>query len=951
MSDYLSALVIVNMQAKSSTARPGFKAFLFGTAIIVIAVGYLFRQAWHPDFVVFSNDGPFGGFMPEHNRMPHILTGIWQDINWLGNSYPPPFPDFSTLIRLLVSPLLYAKFMAPFTLVFVGICAWLCFRLHGFSNLSCLLVGIAAALNSDFVNTSAWGVYNQTMGFGMAFLAVGALADTQSPRRWLRVTLAGFAVGIGINAAYEIGALFSIFVGIYVMVQSLVAEGPFVRRLLTGAARLAVVMIFAGIVAVMALDSLLVTQIKGIAGTERDAETKASRWSFATQYSLPKAETLGILVPGLYGFRFDTPDGGAYWGRAGGDLAWDDYFKSDKTGPPPRALLRAGAGSNYAGMLVVLLTVFAIAQSFRRQGGVLITSERRLVWFWSGVLLVAMLLMFGRFAPFYKFFYELPYISAIRNPAKFLHVVEWALLIVCAYGAEALWRTGFGPANVTVGVGTHWKNWWTKVTGFNRQWVFLSAMAIVIFALGWLVYASSRGALERKVAEYTILATGGGVSPAAAEADAKATARHSIRQVGRSWLFLVPAVGLVALAVSGYFSGRRTQVGVGIIATLLLIDLVPVNSYWIRTPNWKEKYESNSVIDFLKQRPYEQRVALFSPANYVDLNRLPREAMSALQQFNMFGQLYGAEWTQHLFKFHDVQTLDIVQEPRMATDKAAFEAVMSTASPTRRWELTNTKYLIGPTPFAQFLDQQLDGGRNRFRIALQFGLAAKPSAGRNGPTAEQITTVIGSNAPIALFDFTGALPRAQLYTNWKVSTNDPTVLQTWVKTIQQTPQLPKDMITALGAQTPGDLATLHELADPSFDPRQTVLLAEPLPVAPGTNQTPGEVKIDKYSSKHIVLSAKATAPSVLLLNDKYEDSVWNVTVNGKPTKVLRANYIVRGVFLDQAGDHKVEFKFQPRWRVIYISWIAFIAAWILLGYVIVNGRKEARAASGKASGG
>ena len=38
---------------------------------------------------------------------------------------------------------------------------------------------------------------------------------------------------------------------------------------------------------------------------------------------------------------------------------------------------------------------------------------------------------------------------------------------------------------------------------------------------------------------------------------------------------------------------------------------------------------------------------------------------------------------------------------------------------------------------------------------------------------------------------------------------------------------------------------------------------------------------------------------------------WKVTVAGQPAGLLRANFIVRGVFLDKPGEHRVEFKFQP----------------------------------------
>ena len=75
-----------------------------------------------------------------------------------------------------------------------------------------------------------------------------------------------------------------------------------------------------------------------------------------------------------------------------------------------------------------------------------------------------------------------------------------------------------------------------------------------------------------------------------------------------------------------------------------------------------------------------------------------------------------------------------------------------------------------------------------------------PKPGIDQPTQlEQLTAVVSENGGYALFEFTGALPRAKLYSNWQVNTNDD--------------------------------ATLKTLASTNFDPWQTVLVSMPLPVA------------------------------------------------------------------------------------------------------------------------
>lgn len=916
----------------------GKRGFLICLGLLVTSLVVLFSANLDPDRVSFSNDGPLGAVNSSSRAVPGVLAGAWQDLNWVGGPEPIPAPNASMLLRLITSPVALNKLYAPTSLLIVGLCAWFFFRKLEFAPWACIAGGLAATLNADFFNTACWGVCSQPIAFGMNYLALGALADTTSPRRWLRVVLAGFAVGLGVTEAYDIGALFSLIVAAFIVVQALVSDGPPVKRLLNGLGRLALVGICAGIIAAAALVTLVGTQVKGVVGMGQDAESKAARWSQATQFSIPKVEPLGMLVPGLFGFRAETPNGGSYWGRAGSDPSWDEYVGTGGKSGRPGGAFRAGAGSNYAGVLVILVAVFGVAQSLRKQGGPFPAPQRKLIWFWSAVVGVGLLLMFGRFAPFYQFFYALPYASTIRNPAKFLHVVEWALVILFAYGAEALCRVGLNSTGrQPAGLSAHWKAWWMKVAGFDRRWVKGSMMALAAFGLVWLIFASSRGALEKHLVEMTRLeyqGRGQNVDFSAAAEVARATAGASVRQVGRTLLFLFPSVALVALTLSGYFRGPRANVGGVLFGLLLLTDLVPVNTAWVVSVNWKVKYETNSVIEFLRAQPYERRVAIFPLDRFVNLNSLPLEARPLVNQYYSFADLYGFEWTQHLFQYYDIQSLDIVQEPRVAADKAAFEAVMAFA-PLRRWELTNTRYLVGPIAVLDMFNQQIDTAKKRLRVAARFDLVAKPGR-QESSGLEQVTTAMNTNGQLAVFDFTGALPRAKLYANWKVSTNAPAQLQDWVTGIQS--RLPREMGSALAAQSLADLATLKELADPAFDPGQTVLLAEPIPVAAGTNQSVGDVSFVSYAPKHIVLKARTESPAVLLLNDKY-DPAWQVSVDGKPASLLRCNFIMRGVQVPP-GEHQIEFQFAPSRTGLYVSFAALVLGAALLGLVVVSGRRE-----------
>src|SRR5436190_12175045 len=84
-----------------------------GIIAITIALVFLLKLALEqkPIFnqVLFSNDGPLGAMMAQQNRMPAILTGLWQNLNWLGNEAPAPSPTVSSALRLITSPLGFSR--------------------------------------------------------------------------------------------------------------------------------------------------------------------------------------------------------------------------------------------------------------------------------------------------------------------------------------------------------------------------------------------------------------------------------------------------------------------------------------------------------------------------------------------------------------------------------------------------------------------------------------------------------------------------------------------------------------------------------------------------------------------------------------------------------------------------------------------------------------------------
>ena len=393
---------------------------------------------------------------------------------------------------------------------------------------------------------------------------------------------------------------------------------------------------------------------------------------------------------------------------------------------------------------------------------------------------------------------------------------------------------------------------------------------------------------------------------------AAGVARFSIHSVGWFILFLALTVGLLLFVFIGRFSGPGAKWGGLAIALLLLVDLGRADQPWIMYWNTAFKYSADPVITFLADKPHEHRVGALVWADPKD------------RQFSTLLSLYGTAWKQALFWYHNIQCVDIVQEPRVGQDKIEFMQGIR-ADPQnppgllREWELTGTRYLLGESGAVQFLNQQLDPQKQRFKIAqfpdgrpVTFDLALKPEIsytpqdkftnallGREitSPTSADFTTVLNTNGRLAVIEFTGALPRASLIANWRVNTNDAETLQT--------------------------------LADPNFDVHQTVLVADSIapPPPPGPNPGTGTVAITDYAPNRIVLSADVNTPSVLLMADRYNPK-WEVLVGRKPDHLLRC--IGRAGCHAPTCKHEVVFRFTGDYRTLWSAWEPEVLGLLLL---------------------
>lgn len=874
---------------KSSGGRSGWVILLFAAVIV-----FFLNGVFLPGKTLFSNDGPLAQLMAACHRMPGRFTGLWLDLNGIGMNGGVAAPDLSSGLLLALSPIWFSKLYAILSLMLLAVSAWYFFRQSKLSPLACALGGLAMVLNSTFFSVACWGMSPHLLVIAMTFFAMGLLLDNSPRLRWLRVILAGFAVGMGVCEGADVGAIFSLYVAAFVLYQAWIAEGPRTRNITVGVSRLALVSICAAFLASAAIFSLVSTSIQGVARTRQDSQTKAERWNWATEWSLPKKETLGLVVPGLFGYRMDTPNGAQYWGTIGRNAAWDTFTENGEQGPRPKGFIRYTGTGYYEGVLLVMVALWAAIQCLRRTDSIFSLSQRKWLWFWLAISIVSLLLSFGRYAPFYKWLYALPYFSTIRNPVKFLYPFGFALVVLFGYGVDGLQRK-YMPA-IGANTSVRWlgvKNWWTRATRLEKLWIYGCVLVWVLALVGWIIYAQQHD----KMAQY--------LESTQVRADrVDSILRFSVRRIGWFMIFFSFSAGFMVLLFSGAYAGKRATLGGVLLGLLLVLDLGVADHRWITYWNYEEKYVSNPVIDILRDQPYEGRVAI-TPVN------LPANELAVKE-------IYQIEWLQQQFPYYNIQSFDMVETRQLQDDLYTFAKAfdrVDTNSPyfpfMRGWQLSNTRYILGPYNFGLAWNAKDYLMGNSLRAICRFDLTPKDGVTKV-QTVSDLTAVSVPNGRFALFSLDCALPRARLYNQWQVNTNDDDVLK--------------------------------QLQDPAFDPQKTLLVdsaIQPDSAVSTNNATAGYVDFVSYAPKEIVLKAEVSTPCILLLNDHF-DPHWKVLVDDHPAQLLRCNYVMRGVQL-APGMHSVEFKFQPPFGLLYVSLAADVLALAVFGVLVVSSKKTVSA--------
>ena len=85
--------------------------------------------------------------------------------------------------------------------------------------------------------------------------------------------------------------------------------------------------------------------------------------------------------------------------------------------------------------------------------------------------------------------------------------------------------------------------------------------------------------------------------------------------------------------------------------------------------------------------------------------------------------------------------------------------------------------------------------------------------------------------------------------------------------------------------------------------------------------------IDNSNPNEVIINFKTSGPQFLAISEIYYPNGWYATINQESTDIYEVNDLIRGIFIDSAGEYELKMRFEPsdlKWGM-WLSSIAFIS--------------------------
>lgn len=834
--------------SRQTACREDRRFFLTAALVMAVCLLIVFGSPLFSGQSLWGPDNPPVGPVVQRAQLPGGFMGRWSsDVVGAPSS---PFPLLPARALLLVlPPLVYhvASYMA--NVLLLAAAGFLLLRGQGIRRFAAGTGALFLAFSFQSFTIIAAGHLGKFDMMPMAVFMLASLDRGVRRQSLFYYALAGTCAALGFSAQPDVMAVFGMLGGVWGLYRLIFCR-PASRRVrycvlnAAGVVLAGVFFLAVGNVALRGFFGQTLESREAVRGT-----TPEQQWEFATNWSLPPEEALEFVAPCVFGI--ETGDVRApYWGRLGRTRGWMDHRQG---------LRNLRQHTVYLGVLPLVFAALAVAGVLRRrasgcaetaggstsppadQPAAICASRfadglsRADTLFWAVVFVVSLLLAFGRYFPLYRLFYMLPYASGMRAPVKFMHLMEVSLAVLFAAGLQ-LFMTGGGSA------GKSKRNALETDGGVGRVLPYVMWGAVAAALLLFAGACAAGGMSERLTEHWNALGLG--------QFSGRLQGRMVRALVHGACLFAAAAV-LFAVRARVRSAGVAKWLAVSVLV-LVAADLVAVNRTYVKVYDTQPFFSQNAVTETLgrDERPFR---------------------VSCPFQ----GQLF-QKWKTDMFPRFGVDVVDPVGGAP-APEVETYLNVLR-ANPVRLWQLTNTRYVIGPR---EGLDSLLRHAVFEEAVALDVDRLGSIYPARPG------------EGGFVLARFLGALPRAAVYHGWR--------------------SLPDDRV-------------LQRLLDADWDAARSVLVSGEAGERE-SDRAPTLVRRIVHTPQKVRIEAELAQEGILLLNDRHHPD-WTARVNGASVEILRCNGVMRGVRLGP-GRNEVVFTYRPYARAfrMQLAALSALAVW------------------------
>jgi hypothetical protein len=264
--------------------------------------------------------------------------------------------------------------------------------------------------------------------------------------------------------------------------------------------------------------------------------------------------------------------------------------------------------------------------------------------------------------------------------------------------------------------------------------------------------------------------------------------------------------------------------------------------------------------------------------------------------------------------------------------------------------MLNTKYFI--------VSAGKEGGTRAQKNPLALGNAWFPDSVMFVENADEELNRMGNMYEIKMLDGSEFMVNGKKVTNASVGNHDKVKIDTVTFDVSSFP-LFRGMTDTFGiSQRVNKDATVEKYITPKikgateelfvvkhfydFEPEKFAIIdkrfEDYLKGYAVTEDSVRSIKLISYKPNYLVYESKTSKEALAVFSEIYYDKGWKAFIDGKEAEHIRADYVLRAMRIP-AGDHKIEFKFEPQSYFVGEKVAMASSALILLMFIGIIGRE------------